>query len=661
MNNIKYREDIDALRGVSVLLVVIYHAFPGKLSGGFIGVDVFFVISGYLITSIIYSGLKKDEFSFLEFYKRRIRRIFPVLFTVLLASLIIGWLILFPDEYEQLGHHVSHATIFIQNFTLIKELGYFDVSSHYKPLLHLWTLSIEEQYYLVWPAILVLIFKSRINSSKFLISIILMSFITNIYFVNNYKDQVFFHSITRFWELGLGSLLAIQMFDNHQNAQIIIKLNSKFLFMLGLILILFSAFWIKGSSLYPHWIGLCPTVGTMLIIKANLQLRHWGGLVKIGLISYPLYMWHWVIISFFYIYLGKRPDTVFLLIAIAIAFLLSYLTKRYIEKVRYIKSDKIVVGLILIAITVGLGAVLIDHNDGMPNRRHLNYMEKFNIEFTRTPATDKLCDSYVFSQIQEKRSFNYCRTNFDSKRKLVAIIGDSHAHGLFPGIAEEANNYGYDTILLANKSCPPLMQFMWGRNPKEINNCQIKINQILKIVKLDKRIEKVIFVARGPVYIHGEVNGIFTTESVNTSLNIIKTPSRQTYEKYFDGFEKTLYQLNNTEHIKEIYCFLENPEIGFLPKEVLHRPFDSWDVSTKDSTIDRSLYRLRMNTYRNLVFEKSAGFSKVTIVDVEPYLCDGDRCFTYKNGNFLYADQDHFSVFGSHYIAKKVKKIMFEK
>ncbi|MCD4678246.1 MAG: acyltransferase [Desulfobacula sp.] len=661
MNNIKYREDIDALRGVSVLLVVIYHAFPGKLSGGFIGVDVFFVISGYLITSIIYSGLKKDEFSFLEFYKRRIRRIFPVLFTVLLASLIIGWLILFPDEYEQLGHHVSHATIFIQNFTLIRELGYFDVSSHYKPLLHLWTLSIEEQYYLVWPAILVLIFKLRINSSKFLISIILVSFITNIYFVNNYKDQVFFHSITRFWELGLGSLLAIQMFDNHQNAQIIIKLNSKFLFMLGLILILFSAFWIQGSSLYPHWIGLCPTVGTMLIIKANLQLRHWGGLVKIGLISYPLYMWHWVIISFFYIYLGKRPDTVFLLIAIAIAFLLSYLTKRYIEKVRYIKSDKIVVGLILIAITVGLGAVLIDHNDGMPNRRHLNYMEKFNIEFTRTPATDKLCDSYVFSQIQEKRSFDYCRTNFDSKRKLVAIIGDSHAHGLFPGIAEEANNYGYDTILLANKSCPPLMQFMWGRNPKEINNCQIKISQILKIVKLDKRIEKVIFVARGPVYIHGEVNGVFTTESVNTSLNIIKTPGRQTYKKYFDGFERTLYQLNNTEHIKEIYCFLENPEIGFLPKEVLHRPFDSWDVSTKDSTIDRSLYRLRMNTYRNLVFEKSAGFSKVTIVDVEPYLCDGDRCFTYKNGNFLYADQDHFSVFGSRYIAKKVKKIMFEK
>ncbi len=200
---------------------------------------------------------------------------------------------------------------------------------------------------------------------------------------------------------------------------------------------------------------------------------------------------------------------------------------------------------------------------------------------------------------------------------------------------------------------------MWGRNSKEIDDCQIKINQILKILELDKRINKVIFVTRGPVYIHGEVKGKFTKVSVNNSLNEIKTPDRQTYEKYFDGFEKTLYQLSNSKHIKNIYYFLENPELDFLPKEVIHRPFDDWGVSIQDSTVNRSLYRLRMKKYRNLVFEKSSDFSKVDIVDVEPYMCEGNKCFAYKNGNFLYADDDHFSVFGSLYIARQTENIIF--
>jgi peptidoglycan/LPS O-acetylase OafA/YrhL len=633
MNQIEYRKDIDALRGLSVLLVVIYHAFPEKLPGGFIGVDIFFVISGYLITSIIYSQLKKNEFSFLHFYNRRIRRIFPALFTVLLASLAIGWFILFPDEYKQLARHVSYATIFIQNFTLIEELGYFDVASHYKPLLHLWTLSIEEQYYLLWPAILVVIFRFKLNTFKILISIILISFIANIYFVTDYKDQVFFHSITRFWELGLGSLLAIYLYNNKLNIQ-----HSKSIFILGLTLILLSVFWINNNSLYPYWVGLFPTIGAMLIIIANLQLTHWAGLVKIGLISYPLYLWHWVIISFCYIYLGKKPDASTLIIAIIVSLLVSYLTYRYIEKIRYMKSNKVVFALLLLAITVGIGARFIKNNEGMPNRSHLNYLKQFNIEFQRTPAIDKSCESYVASIIQDQRLFDYCRSKFiQNNNKLIAIIGDSHAHALFPGIAEIANNHGYNTILLANSSCPPLIEFMWGRNSKQINDCQIKINQILTILKLEKRIEKVVFATRGPIYID----------------------ERQTYEKYFHGFEKTLYQLNNAKHIKNIYYFLENPELDFLPKEIITRPFDYWGISTKDSTIDRNLYQLRMKKYKDLVFETSSNFAKVHIVDVEPYMCEGNRCFAYKNGNFLYADDNHFSVFGSFYIARKIENIIF--
>ncbi len=658
---IRYRKDIDALRGISILLVVIYHAFPEILPGGFVGVDVFFVISGYLITNIIIVQIIKGEFSFIIFYQRRIRRLFPALLAVLLFSLIIGWLILFPDEYKQLGQHITNSTFFILNFALIKELGYFDVSRHYKPLLHLWTLSIEVQYYLVWPVILVLGHKYKLSSSKLLLPLILISFLANIYFVNDYKDEVFFHSVTRFWELGLGSLLAIFLYDNQRVSQVIRKIHSKYIFVLGLTLIICSALWINHDSFYPSWLGLFPTIGALLIILADLKLSNWGGLVKIGLISYPFYLWHWIIFSFTYIYIGRKPDIQTLIFAIIASLILSYLTNKYIEKVRHIESNMIPTGLILLAASIGIGGILITGNEGFSTRNQLSYLNKYDIEFKRTPRTDELCDSYVSTILQEDREFDYCRANINiqNQNKLV-IIGDSHAHALFPGIADVANDHGYDTILLANSSCPPLVGFMWGRNPDEINNCQIRLNQILEILELDERINIVVFTTRGPVYIHGEIDGRFTETSVNDSLSEIKFDDRQTYETYSIGFEKTLLRLEKTEHIKKVFYFLENPELDFLPKEVIPRPYDYWGISISKSVVDRRLYRLRMGKYRDLIIEKSAIFPKVYVVDLEPYLCDGNECNIYKNGNFLYADDDHFSVFGSIYIAIKTEDLIFE-
>lgn len=161
MKHIGYRPDIDALRGVAVLLVVLFHAFPAYLPGGFIGVDVFFVISGFLITSIIYDSLLTKDFTFSDFYSRRIRRLFPALITVLSFTLVVGWLILYPNELKQLANHVYRSIVFTLNFRLLDEVGYFDVESHYKPLLHLWTLSVEEQYYLLWPVFVVVILKFK--------------------------------------------------------------------------------------------------------------------------------------------------------------------------------------------------------------------------------------------------------------------------------------------------------------------------------------------------------------------------------------------------------------------------------------------------------------------------------------------------------------------
>ena len=204
----KYRPDIDGLRAIAVLSVVAFHAFPNWIRGGFIGVDVFFVISGYLISTIIFENLDSGTFSFAEFYARRVKRIFPALLLVLTASYAFGWFALFADEYKQLGKHIAAGAGFVSNIVLWNEAGYFDSSAETKPLLHLWSLGIEEQFYVVWPLLLWLAWKQKFDLLTITIIVALVSFFLNINGVKEDTVATFYSPQTRFWELLCGSLLA---------------------------------------------------------------------------------------------------------------------------------------------------------------------------------------------------------------------------------------------------------------------------------------------------------------------------------------------------------------------------------------------------------------------------------------------------------------------
>jgi len=660
MKQVQYRKDIDALRGLSVLLVVVYHAFPEILPGGFIGVDVFFVISGYLITSIIFLSIESNDFSLREFYSRRIRRLFPALITVLLFAFCLGWLVLFPKEYLQLGTHISKSVIFFLNFELINEAGYFDVESHYKPLLNLWTLSVEEQYYLFWPILILLFLKLKINPVFILSLIFILSLSANLYYSKNYSEIVFFHTLTRFWQLTAGSLLAVwlmkQKFSQNIN-------NNKVMMFIGLTLIAFSAFWIDNQMIYPGFLAIIPVIGSLLIIISNTRLSQYGGLVKLGLISYPLYLWHWVIISFLYIYLGRKPETITLILAIFLSLIFAYLTKKYIEKLRYQKN--VTPYLISILFVVGLLGFYTEHKKGLPDRSNMKNFIEANNQFKRTPAEDEICTNYVESILGKDKSFHYCRASKDvgkKNKKLIAIIGDSHAHVLFHGISKAALKNGHETVLFANSSCPTLKGFEWGRNKKEVNDCQKKIEEILMIIQKDRRIEKVIMTTRGPVYIHGEVEGIFTEKSVNKSLSTIRNKKKSlitpNYTNFSNGFNNTIQMLNDLPNIKKIYYILENPELDFLPKEVIPRPYDFFNISINRDTVSRTLYFKRMSKYREGISNLS--FSKFSVLDPLNALCDDTKCFSKIKGRFLYADDDHFSKFGSIYIANYFQNEIYD-
>src|ERR1700756_2738819 len=296
-----YRPDIDGLRAIAVGAVLAFHTFPNIFKGGFVGVDVFFVISGFLISGIIVDDIEEDRFSYFDFYKRRIRRIFPALLTVIAATLIVGWYVLLPDEFRRVGKDLAAGAGFATNFILWGEAGYFDAASDTKPLLHLWSLAIEEQFYIVWPLVLGLVWKRQRGLLLAPLSIASVSFAYNVFSIQqHHADAAFYSPLSRFWELMLGGVLAYLVRQKAQWLSGFRGLQAAF----GLLLIAISIFFLNKVAAFPGFWALVPTLGAFFVISAGgynwIGKRILGNpiMVGVGLISYPLYLWHWPILAF---------------------------------------------------------------------------------------------------------------------------------------------------------------------------------------------------------------------------------------------------------------------------------------------------------------------------------------------------------------------------
>ncbi len=354
----KYRPDIDGLRAIAVLAVVAYHAFPNWMQGGFIGVDVFFVISGYLISTILFENLDRGTFSFTEFYSRRIRRIFPAVILVLVACFAFGWFTLSADEYKQLGKYIAAGAGFVSNLVLWGDAAYFDNSAETKPLLHLWSLSIEEQFYIIWPVLLWFAWKRKFNLLTITLLIALISLALNINGIKQDAVKTFYSPQTRFWELLSGSLLAwftlyqkniylsvklkidgwLAGIIHHENPEATESTLSNTLSILGFILLAYGFWRISKDLAFPGKWALIPVVGSVLIIAAKPQAwlnRHLLSqkiFVWFGLISFPLYLWHWPLLSFARIIEGETPSRNIRIFAILASLLLSWVTVKFVEK-----------------------------------------------------------------------------------------------------------------------------------------------------------------------------------------------------------------------------------------------------------------------------------------------------------------------------------------
>ena len=467
----KYRADIDGLRTVAVLSVLFFHAFPQYVSGGFVGVDIFFVISGYLISTIIYSNLKGGSFSFKDFYFRRIRRIFPALFLILACTFIFGWFFLTPREYEILNQQIAAGAGFVSNFIFWRQSGYFDIAAEKKPLLHLWSLAVEEQFYIFWPLFLWLAWKSRINLLLTTIVLALVSFGLNISKIGPDPIGTFYAPQTRFWELLAGACLAYLVLNPNKT----IGFKNKKTYqncasILGLSLILFSVIWFDKSLPFPGWWALLPVLGAILLISAgpegfiNQILLKNRLMVAIGLISYPLYLWHWPILSLARIYYGISLSAYQAFLALGLSFLLAWITFWFVERrIRYSKDGGVKLLLLIISVVVmGVAGYFVKESNGLASR--------FSVEPLVRTSQLTGCDNVVKEDI-----FYPCTFGNPNSAEIILIYGDSHA-GHLTGALNESLGNRYKFIFLGSGDCfmsrnegqdkEQMCQRMWGEVKK---------------------------------------------------------------------------------------------------------------------------------------------------------------------------------------------------
>ncbi|MES1981097.1 MAG: acyltransferase family protein [Pseudomonadota bacterium] len=643
----KYRADIDGLRAIAVLAVVGFHGFPGVVTGGFIGVDIFFVISGFLISTIIFSNLERNSFSFVEFYSRRIKRIFPALLLVLIATFAFGWFALLADEYKQLGKHVASGAGFVSNLVLWSESGYFDNAAETKPLLHLWSLGIEEQFYIVWPILLLFAWKRRFNLLLITIAIVIASFALNISKIDSDVVAAFYSPQTRFWELLTGSCLAYMSVYKHSTLQQLKLVSNNVQSWFGAVLIALAILLISRESAFPGWWALLPAVGALLIISAGP--RAWLNrtvlsnriLVWFGLISFPLYLWHWPLLSFAYIFENK-PGRIIRIGAVIISILLAWLTYRFVEKpVRFGRHGHLkiiaLIGLMTALGTMGYSAYKFD---GFEFRIDKDLSKKIE------QISDRNFSNFLFNEKIDRVNGNcsnvigkdtegvYCQLM--SLAPEILIIGDSHAISFAYAQVLKGNK---DVAVVAALSCLPLLNFATADKNENLehrkNICQKTINSAIKVAQALPSIKYVVLVGRGGYE--------FNITEFDHSRKLTDTQS------FVAGYLETIDALQKLN--KKVIFVVDVPNIGKSPKDCVDiRRIKLSRHTEQECTIKLDEYKKNQSQYRNLVRQITSQARSVAVFDPTDVFCDKEKCYGIKNDEYYYIDADHLSRTGSELI-----------
>ena len=682
VNKSAYRSEIDGLRAFAVLSVVAFHAFPNWLKGGFIGVDVFFVISGFLITSHIFENLDKGQFSFFDFFGRRIRRIFPALILVMISSLAFGWFALLADEYAQLGKHVASGAAFITNFILVDESGYFDNASETKPMLHLWSLAVEEQFYIVWPLVLWVAWKRQFNLLIITVVVALISFYLNLRFVNSHPTETFFWPVGRFWELLSGSILAwlllyegerltkLKLWADKYLVRVIRSKDviadgttaSNLLSLFGFLLLAYGVIRINEDIAFPSKWALIPTLGAVSIIASGSKA--WLNRVFLmnpiavwfGLISYPLYLWHWPILSYLQILDGGIPARSLRVSAIVASIVLAWATYYFIERyfrkngVGLKRSAILVVGLVctgLLGVSVSIGKIDPYSASLFPSKQIETYSaslfpsKQMLADILPTPLKQKeQCFKKLGISIESK--IRYCEISSAVESPTVALIGDSHSSAAFKGTSFYLKkDHNLTTVNLAGRLFSNVVNAPKGNEFEK--NVYLGGFEVADYVASSKELSTVIMVARGFFYLNWAENFSIPSKPYLTNKEDI----------FIEGLKDLLDRMVN----KKVIFVLENPTLSGSPRSCgKQRPINF--SSYKNCSITRAADDVIHKVYIAKTVELLKKYDNVVIVDPREVLCDSSNCFASKDGRVLYGDRNHLNPSGSYIQGKQISEAL---
>lgn len=639
-----YRGDIDGLRAISVLLVVVFHYFPELISGGYIGVDVFFVISGFLITKVIMNGIDEKRFSFFEFYARRARRIFPGLLTVLVSCLVFGAMVLRPDEYETLGRYTAAAAFSVINFALYKDVGYFAQPADTKPLLHLWSLSVEEQFYLFFPILLVALRKVGLSYRPIFIAMLGLSLVCCLIWTDEDPSGAFYFPLSRAWELLAGAVVATR--DLRMSERV-----SSFGTLAGVGLILAGGVFLNDRFAYPSGWATIPVAGALLIISTghcrskallldNAPMRH------IGKLSYVLYLWHWPALSFATILTIGTPTKTEKLALLCLSIGLTVLTHFTVEKPLRVGGLKRAATVSALTACLGAGGWFVFWSQGLPQR----------IAFPDALPTAFLWDQQKLS-VQTacmNRHENIAHPMFcletPGHEPVIALLGDSHANALFYGVAHHYERLGKGVVNFSLPGCPMLYGIS-ARQADGIDTCE-RAGRILDYVKASTTITDVILHTRGPFYTSGR--GFGEAES-RAWVNLVDTKEgvADNQKVYLAALDRTLESL--IEASKRITIILDVPELGFDPRKCFQsRPLSILAVSTQRCSVPIEEFQSRNADYLRDLMYILARFPSIEVKDPASLFCDRRSCRVNVENKILYRDSGHLSYEGSIWVGEKL-------
>lgn len=652
-----YRKEIDGLRAVAVLPVILFHAGFNVFGGGFVGVDVFFVISGYLITGIIVDDLEKGSFSISRFYERRARRILPALFVVMLACLPFSYMWMMPSQLEQFSASVVSVVLSLSNLLFLSKVDYFAPSADLYPLLHTWSLAIEEQYYFIFPLLLLFLRRIRVRAVYFVLSLVFLSFVFSEWALRENSARNFFFTLSRFWEIGAGSVCAFVTVGQTQR-------SSNMLSALGLALIVVSILAYNDSMPFPSVYTLVPVAGTALVLLfANkttcvgrlLSLR---AFVSIGLISYSAYLWHQPLFAFARLRSLTEPSQALMAALSAASLILAWATWYWVEQAfRRRSSPLLVTRRSIFTMSAAIGAVFVAV--GISGYIGKGFEWRFSSEILRfaKAENDRAQSQCHFGpgQALPTHPVKHCQHIGSVGKPSVMLLGDSHALAVSKELGAKLADEGIAFYDISYSGCVPLRGLRIS-DETGANECA-EFNDGAIDYALKSGISTVVLIGRFPLYLYGnrydngeggvEEGGSVLADAIGRTQSNLSDIERRA--RVLVAYERQIRDLARHFNVVVVYPI---PEAGWsVPIHAFKNAYFGTDHATL--TTSYAYYRERAGEVSGLFDRLDDELSNVHGARVYEALCSRttERCVNADEGGIYYYDDNHLSNSGARLVS----------